>query len=204
MMPAFSPDNTDPSNWRNPPVPEHWWEIIRQHTPPYDPQTTPTWGVGKVAELFRTFPGVLRSAHPEASFAALGPNAAYLTANHTSLERIFDDHSPIGKLYELDGYVFMLGLDHSRNTSLHLAEYRADIPRFTVREGTAMLIDGERRWLSYDLFDLDDRDFAALGDDYEAVYHIPPGRVGVGEAHFVRQRPLIDFAVDWLERHRGH
>ncbi len=203
MMPAFSPDNTDPANWRNPPVPVHWWQIIRDHTPPYDPRTTPTWGVGSVPELFRTFPGVLRSAHPEASFAAIGPNAEHLLADHTSLTRIFDHPSPISKLYALDGYVFMLGIDYSKCTSLHLAEYRADIPHSTICEGTAMLIDGERRWVAYDLFDLDDGDFTEIGAAYEAANGITPCRVGKGEAHFVRQRPLVDFAVAWMERTRN-
>ncbi|WP_233606412.1 AAC(3) family N-acetyltransferase [Micromonospora sp. Llam0] len=31
------PDNTDPAGWRNPPVPESWWPVIRAHTPGFDP-----------------------------------------------------------------------------------------------------------------------------------------------------------------------
>src|SRR5262245_18202654 len=71
MMPAFSPGTTDPANWHRPPMPEHWWEIIRQQTPMYNPLTTPTFGVGQVAELFRRWPGVIRSTNPDASFAAI-------------------------------------------------------------------------------------------------------------------------------------
>ncbi len=202
MMPAFSADNTDPAHWRNPPVPDHWWAIIREHTPPYDPVTTPTRGIGRVAELFRTWHGVIRSAHPEASFAAVGPNAADLLGDPPSLTHIFADPSPISRLYELDGHVMLIGVDHNRNTSLHLAEYRADIPRRYIREGTAMLIDGVRHWLAYDLMDLDDSDFPALGADYASAYNIPLGRVGRAEVRFMRQKPLIDFAVGWLETHR--
>ncbi|MBL8165454.1 MAG: AAC(3) family N-acetyltransferase [Anaerolineae bacterium] len=202
MMPAFSPDTCDPANWRNPPVPEHWVPIIRAHMPLYDPLTTPTWGVGQVAELFRRWPGVIRSACSDASFAALGPQAEYLTADHTSLERLFDDDSPIGKLYKLDGYVFMLGLDHSKNTSIHLAEYRANIPKRYITEGTAIMVNGVRQWMPYQFHDLDDSDFAALGDAYEAAHNIPRGRVGRSECRFVKQRPLVDFAVGWLEQHR--
>ncbi len=203
MMPAFSPDNNDPAHWKHPPVPEHWWPIIRQHTPVYDPLTSPTWGVGVTAEIFRRWPGVIRSAHPNASFAACGPNAEYLLANHTSLERLFDDESPIGRLYTLDGYVFLLGPDHGKNTSLHLAEYRAEIPQHFVREGSAIQVDGVRQWVAYEMFDLNDSDFPALGDAYEAAHHIPRGRVGRAEVRFMKQRPLVDFAVGWLEEHRG-
>lgn len=202
MMPAFSPDNTDPANWRNPPVPEHWWPIIRQHTPPYDPLTTPTFGVGKVPEMFRRWPGVVRSMNPDASFAAIGPNADYLTANHTSLERLFDDASPVGKLYELDGYVFLLGPDHSKNTSLHLAEYRADFPKKYIAEGTAMMVNGRRKWVTYEMMDLNDEDFSVIGDAYEEAYHIPRRKVGRAEVRFMKQGPLVDFAVEWMNKHR--
>lgn len=202
MMPTFTPDNTEPSNWQNPPVPEHWWQIIREHTPVYDPLTTATWGVGAVPEQFRRFPGVVRSANPNVSFAALGPHAEYLTADHASPALLFDVTSPIGKLYELDGYVFLLGIDHSKNTSLHLAEYRNNLPKRMIREGTSMLVDGVRQWVEYDMLDITDEDFAIIGDAYEAAHNIPRGRVGRGEAHFMKQRPLVDFAVTWMEKHR--
>ncbi|MBK9124244.1 MAG: AAC(3) family N-acetyltransferase [Chloroflexi bacterium] len=202
MMPAFSPDTTEPANWVNPPVPPHWVPIIRQHTPAFDPAITPTFNVGIVAELFRRWPGTLRSAHPEASFAAVGPNAAYLLGGKPSLTYIFDSESPPARLYELDGHVLMLGLDHSKNTSLHMAEYRADLPHKFRKEGVAMYVDGVRQWVSYDFFNLDDSDFSQLGADYEAAHAIVPGRVGRGEAHFTRQRPLVDFAVTWMEQHR--
>ncbi len=203
MMPAFSPDNTDPSNWQNPPVPEHWWQIIRDHSPVYDPLTTQTRGVGKVPEYFRCYPGVLRSDHPEASFAAIGPNAEYLLANHTKLDRIFDDDSPIGKLYQLDGYVFLLGVGYNKNTSIHLAEYRAEFPKRFFKEGTAMRVNGVRQWVTYEMQDIDDSDFTELGADFEAAHGISPCRVGKGEARLMKQRPLIDFAVQWMEKHRA-
>jgi aminoglycoside 3-N-acetyltransferase len=202
MMPAFNADNTDPSHWQNPPIPEHWWPIIRQHMPAYDPLTTPTREMGKVAENFRSWPGVIRSAHPEASFAALGPNAAYLTANPFSLERIFGDDSPLARLYDVDGHVFLLGVDHGNNTSLHLAESRADIPKQYKRDGSAMLVDGVRQWVTYDLELVNDEDFPQIGDAYEAAHNIRRGTIGKAEARFMKQKPLVDFAVEWMEKHR--
>ncbi len=202
MMPTHSADNTNPANWSRPPVPERWWQIIRDHAPPYDPAVTPTRGMGKVAELFRTYPGVIRSAHPIGSFAALGANAEYLTRDHPIPEPMFGDGSPVARLYDLDGYVFLLGVDHVNNTSLHLAEYRADFPKKYVREGTALLVDGQRQWLEYDLLDYSDADFGAIGDRYEAEHAISRCRVGMAEARFMKQRPLVDYAVAWMERNR--
>jgi aminoglycoside 3-N-acetyltransferase len=65
-----------------------------------------------------------------------------------------------------------------------------------------MLVEGVRQWVAYEMQELDDTDFPALGDAYEAAHAIPRGRVGRAEARFMKQRPLVDFAVNWLEQHR--
>lgn len=206
MMPTHSSDNTNPANWQNPPVPESWWPIIREQAPPYDPAKTITRMMGQLPEQFRRYPGVLRSDHPVGSFAAIGKHAAYLTADHRIEDDMFGEQSPIGKLYQLDGYVLMLGVDHGNNTSLHLAEYRGTwgngVKQY-VDEGCAMMVDGERRWVPFKLLDLEDEDFAQIGAEYEASIGYTPGKVGEGEAHFVRQAPLVDFGVQWMGKHRG-
>jgi aminoglycoside 3-N-acetyltransferase len=160
--------------------------------------------MGVIPELFRTWPGVLRSAHPYLSFAAYGPQAAYLTADHLNLEMPLGDDSPVGRLYELDGYVLLLGVGHDNNTSLHLAEQRAAWPgKRTYQEGTAMLVNGERHWVAFEMLDLNGDDFATIGDSYEAEYHLPRHQVGRAETRFLKQRPLVDYAVQWMECHRN-
>jgi aminoglycoside 3-N-acetyltransferase len=203
MMPAFTTNNTEPTHWQHPPVPEHWWPVIREHMPAFDPATSPTRMMGAVAELFRTWPGAMRSAHPIGSFAALGAQAAYLTGDHRLLEE-FGPTSPVGRLYELDGYILLLGVDHGNNSSLHLAEWRANWPgKPYVHQGTAMLVNGERQWVEFEEMDFNDDDFPTIGDSYEAEYHIARGRIGQAEVRFMKQRPLVDYGIKWMEQRRG-
>ncbi len=56
VVPTHSADNSEPSHWQHPPVPESWWLLIREHTPAYNPLNTPTRQMGAVAELLRRWP----------------------------------------------------------------------------------------------------------------------------------------------------
>lgn len=202
MMPTHSTDNTDPAGWINPPVPESWWPIIRQERPPYNPSTTPTRMMGRIPELFRTWPGTLRSAHPVTSFAAQGRMAGFLTADHV-LEEEVGQKSPLGKLYDLDGHVLLLGVGHMNNTSLHLAEFWASFPgKKIVHKACAMIKDGERRWVDYESLDLDDHDFSEIGAAFEGEHDLKVQHIGKAEVRFFRQRALVDFAVKWMEENR--
>jgi aminoglycoside 3-N-acetyltransferase len=202
MMTTNNGDNSDPSEWHHPPVPESWWQIVRDHTPAYNPLTTPTRGMGVVPELFRTWPGVLRSAHPSFSLAARGPNAPYLIDDH-ALEEDCGDRSPLGKLYELDGHVLLLGVDHDNNTSLHLAEFRANYPgKRTVRQGCAMLVDGRRQWVTYETLEGNPDDFVEIGHAFDRAHDIPVQQINDAQVRFLRQRWVVDFGVTWMEAHR--
>ncbi|NJL96150.1 MAG: AAC(3) family N-acetyltransferase [Anaerolineae bacterium] len=202
MMPTHTGHNTDPAHWANPPVPDTWWATIRENMPPYDPALTPSYAVGRVAELFRTFPGVKRSQHPIGSFAALGAQANFLLTDHR-LESIFGENSPLARLYELRGWVLLIGVGHAANTSLHLAEYRADYPgKRTRTEGCAMTINGRRRWVTHETLALHTEDFPVLGAAFETAHGLPIHPVAAAEVRFMPVRPLVDFAVDWMTRHR--
>ena len=125
VMPAQSPDLTDPATWRFPAVPPDWVEAIRDEQPAYDPDRTPTWRLGVVAELFRTWPGVGRSAHPVCSFSATGPVAGFILEPH-ALDDPFGEDSPLARLYALNARIVLLGTGWQVCTALHLAERRAD------------------------------------------------------------------------------
>lgn len=81
VMSAETPHCADPSSWRSPQVPEHWLDIIREHLPIFDPQTTPTT-MGVIPETFRTWPNTLRSSHPVESVCAQGVAASNIVSEH--------------------------------------------------------------------------------------------------------------------------
>ncbi|SCF48589.1 aminoglycoside 3-N-acetyltransferase [Micromonospora matsumotoense] len=94
---------------------------------PFDPARSPAQGRGAFAEHVRRQADARRSAHPQTSFAALGPTATTLTVRH-DLDCHLGDRSPLGALYAADALVLLLGVDWSVCTAFHLAEYRCRRP----------------------------------------------------------------------------
>jgi len=199
IMPAHSGDYSEPKYWGNPPVPEEWYQTIREEMPAYRAEVTPTRGLGVTPELFRKFPDVLRSAHPCLSFAAWGKEAAAITANH-QLDYALGENSPLARIYERDGKILLIGVCHDSNTSLHLAEYRADYDLKIKIFGSSILKDGKNVWTKYQDIEFNDDLFPAIGKEYESQSEYGRAEIGLTEAKLFDQKEIVDFAVKWLEK----
>ena len=202
MMPTQSWKNLDPETGVHWDADEKDWDRIRENWPAFDKAITPTNTMGAVAEMFRSWPGAMRSDHPARSVAAWGRNAGYLTKGH-DLSDIFGDTSPIGKLYALDGKVLLIGVGYDKNTSLHLADVRAAYPgKHTCVEHSAVTENGKRIWKAYETLSVDGEDFTDIGAAFEAAYPVHTAKIGETELKIMKQRELVDFAVAWIEKNR--
>lgn len=202
VMPAHT-GLSDPATWVNPPVPEAWCTVIRDAAPAFDSALTPMRAMGHVVECFRRMPGVRHSGHPVVAFVALGPHAEEVASRHP-LACALDDTSPLGRLYDLNARIVLFGVGHGNNTSLHLAEHRADYAgKQTVQLGVPLVVDGVRQWVTYDDLDRDETDFPKIGAAFTAAggdqVSIP---LGIGEVTACSMRDIVDFAVGWIEQHR--
>lgn len=170
----------------------------------FDPKTTPCRGMGIVADTFWRLPGVLRSDSPHA-FAATGPRAAEITALHP-VEVPHGLDSPVGRVYELNGQVLLLGVGHEANTTVHLAENIAGV-RYRTPYSSMVLVEGRPERVHYAEPDHCCENFCLLdqwlGDRQRR------GVVGHGEARLARSRDIVEAALHHLRQdetvflHRG-
>lgn len=203
VMPTMS-GNTDPANWNYPAVPADWIPIIRQERPPYDPAITPTRSMGRIPELFRTLPNVVRSNHPQSSFSAWGKHAEEIVSEY-KIESSFGHVSPLRKVYDLNGKILLLGVHHSSNTSLHYAEVKAELPNFPMEtQGAAILENGKRIWKSWKEMKYDADDFEKIGLAYEKTINYQTINIGLAESRLIFSKDIIGFAVNWLREHRKY
>ncbi|MFK7912667.1 MAG: aminoglycoside N(3)-acetyltransferase [Pseudomonadales bacterium] len=201
VMPTLTNGRFDPSEWGNPPAPEHQWQRIRFETPAFHPDKTPTdHTMSAVYELFRTWPGTLRSNHPHSSMAAWGVERERITRGH-QLEERFGDSSPLGALYALDARVLFLGTSYDTSTCFHLAEYRVPNPprrEFLIVQGQGT----QRQLVTYEDVDTNSSVFAQLGADFEAAVPVAVATIGAATCRLFSFRSAVDFAVQWLTKQR--
>jgi aminoglycoside 3-N-acetyltransferase len=162
---------------------------------PFDPATTPARGMGIVSETFRQQPGMLRSNSPHA-FAAAGPEAEAILAPHP-IDFPHGLDSPVGRAYERDAQVLLLGVGHSENTTIHLAEAIAGV-RYRQAKELTILHDGREEKLAYREIDHCCERFTQLDEWLDEKSLQRRGTVGHAEARLARSRDIVALATSRL------
>ena len=162
---------------------------------PFELTRTPCRGMGIVADTFWRLPGVLRSDH-NAAFAAAGPLAAAITRPHP-LAPPHGIDSPIGRVAALGGQVLLLGVGHSENTTLHLAEVMGEVP-YRSRKSCMVMRAGVPVRVEYDENDHCCENFRQVDSPLREQGLQFEGMVGSGPARLSRSSDILRVALNLL------
>jgi len=153
--------------------------------------------MGLIPETFRRWPGAVRSAHPQTSVCALGPQAEQIVTPH-ALPWAQGAGSPFERLVTLNANLLLLGVGFNRATLLHYAESlvphgRRKTRRIPVGEGSS------RQWMEAPCVGDDlNTHFPLLGAAYMATGRARVGKVGAADAVLASASDLVSFASDYL------
>ncbi|MEO3747886.1 AAC(3) family N-acetyltransferase [Plantactinospora sp. B5E13] len=166
--------------------------------PGFDPATTPSFGVGRLAEHVRRLPDAVRSHHPQTSFSAWGPRARDLMRVH-DLDSHLGERSPLAALEAAGAKTLLLGVGYESCTALHLAEYRLRRPPPIRAYRCYVLRDGRRERCDFHAPHLDATPFAEIGHELDRAAFTRRGTVGDAVARLLPIPEAVRTAVAWLD-----
>lgn len=187
VMPTFTYQTmiTPPVGPRNNGITYGADQDLNRHAQPFTPDMPADKQMGVVPETLRNHPRARRTRHPIQSFAGLYADK-FLAA-----QNIQEPLGPIGALDEADGWVLLLGVDHTVNTSIHYAEKLAGRKQFLR---WALLPD---RVIECPGFPGDSSGFDLIAPDLINLTRLV--QVGSGVIQAVPLRGLIQTAVERIQ-----
>lgn len=162
---------------------------------------------GALAEAARGRADAHRSDHPTHSVVAIGADATALVANHCA-GRAMGPGSPLGRLAAEGGGggVLLLGVGHTSNTTVHVGEEHAGVPKPPPPEGLPTVavrtVDGRALHCTLDTSPSCSAAFGAVEAALRERGAITDGLVGAALSQYMRGQAVID-AVRALVRRRG-
>ena len=91
---------------------------------PFTPDMPADKTMGIVPEALRNHAPAVRTSHPILSFAGIK------SEEYLNTQTLYEPLAPIGALADADGWVVLINVDHSVNTSIHYAEKMAGRKQF--------------------------------------------------------------------------
>ena len=192
--------------------PDPWRDAYEAGMPPFDHALSEArHDFGRVPERLRTWPGALRSKHPEVSFAAVGPGAHWLL-HQEDLSDPWGKASALGRLVEAGGQVIGLGAPLGTVTLCHHAESVASVAGKNIRRYSMPVVtpDGSE-WRDFESIDAfyGVLPYADVGVPEHPIDHLArialaagAGRTGQilrADCWLFDAAPLVDEVVRWLE-----
>jgi aminoglycoside 3-N-acetyltransferase len=117
----------------------------------YDPDTTPSKGMGSFSEFVRAHPQSKRTSHPMQPLSILGFHANELVRRDTL--SAFDDGSAFDRMLQLEFKLLLLGADIQAASIVHYSEQRADVPYRYWKEFTGRVKqDGDWHQRTYRMY----------------------------------------------------
>lgn len=163
----------------------------------FDPAQTPS-GVGAVTEAVRTRPDAVRSLHPTHSVAAIGPLAEALTEDHEKVEA-FARGSALWKALQANAKILQLGVTHTTNSMIHVAEEIAGVPylernwRVEVRTPGGKIV---HKWIRRPGCS---RGFDVVDEALEETQAVSQTTIGCCTARLMTARAVVNAALDMLK-----
>ena len=204
-MPGFSSDAYDPLDALRIDVSPAEHAQIREQVPGFDAYRSSVRQNGAVAEGFRAWPGVVRSAHPTSSVLLYGADAEDYAQPHDPLGWATGPASPWGRLMKRTNMkILLIGVGWNRCSALHAAESLATHKRTKTRR---FKHGGQKdgTWISApDVADDLDTLFPLVGAAWEEEGTVTMGHVGGAICRVTDYKNLVMFAASWLsDRNRA-
>ncbi len=196
VMPSFTMDNMDPSCWGQKRIEREHWEYIRQHPIAFDRKLSAPTNSDELVHQFMRNDAIARSYHPMYSFVAWGKYAKLLCDKHPLHFGLSKD-SPLGKIFELNGYVLLLGCDYKDCTMFHLARYNGD--QLPIKVVTSA-IQQNKKAVWKDMLDLVlvNDDFHVIGEVMEERKVVKTSYLGNGKCRFFSAREAVNIATAYF------
>jgi len=198
-MPGFSTDAYFPRHLDRSALSEDTIQEIENAVPGFDINTSPTAGMGVIAETFRTWPETKRSDHPAVSICLNGQDATEYISPH-SLAWATGPDTPLGRLrFRNQMKILLIGVGWNRCSALHTAESLADDKRTKSRRFKTG--PGDAPWIETpDVADDLDRLFPLVGAAFEDTNAVTIGRFGGAGCKLCDYAPLVGFAAEWINK----
>jgi len=174
-------------------------------TTDFDVENTPS-KTGRITETLRARPEAVRSFHPSHSLCAVGPNVQDLLAGHEHTDPA-GTGSPLDRFVSQGGLVFLLGVGHRANTTVHLGEYHARVPYLyasrnlgTPKQAQVRTPDGRTVPVAYNQAPGCSRNFGAVEEPLRAKGAIRDGRVGEAPCQVMPGLAIVDAVAELVAR----